>query len=94
MTGVIVISEPGRAGLLTARKNYSGEKGRATCDQVCRALTVPTSVVRGVGSVWVPSRCPDHPLHVGHVCTQETRAARLADPLDQKPVSLDFDWWG
>ena len=94
MTGVIVISEPGRAGLLTARKNYSGEKGRATCDQVCRALTVPTSVVRGVGSVWAPSRCPDHPLHVGHVCTQETRAARLADPLDQKPVSLDFDWWG
>lgn len=26
MMGVIDISEPGRAGLLTARKNYSGEK--------------------------------------------------------------------
>ena len=30
LTGVIGILEPGRAGLLTARKNYSGEKGRAT----------------------------------------------------------------
>ena len=55
------------------------------------ALTVPTPVVKGVGLVWVPSRCPDHPLHVGHVCTQETCAARLADPLDQeKPVRLWF----
>lgn len=44
--------------------------------------------------MWVPSCCPDHPLHVGHVCAQETRAAKLADPLDQKPVSLHFGWWG
>lgn len=95
MTGVIDISEPGRAGLFTARKNYSGEKGRATCDQVCRALTVPTPVVKGVGLVWVPSRGPDHPLHVGHMCTQEACAARLADPLDQeKPVCLWFGSWG
>lgn len=47
MTGVIDILEPGRAGLkLTARKLQRGE----TCDQVCRALTEPTPVVRGVGS--------------------------------------------
>lgn len=73
MTGVTDISEPGRAGLLTARKNYSGEKGRATCDQVCRALSEGGGF--GVGSFPRP-RPPSSRgarVHSRDMCSQACR---------------------